>query len=88
MKGKLKKELLKLLKSGNFTVASHDYGQVSIYEGKCAGYNKFDAEGEADFPSKAKEVGDFNLGDSQGGYMQDVVALLVEALGGSNGGSA
>jgi len=88
MKPKFDKGLLKLLKSGNFTAASHDYGQVSIYKGKFEGYNKFDEDGEADFPDQDKEVADFNLSDTDGGYMQDIVAYLVEALGGNNGGSA
>lgn len=78
-----KKELLELLKSGNFTVASHDYGQVSIYKGKHNGYNSNGEEPE--FP--AKEVKSFELGDAYG-YMQDIVSIFAEALGGNNGGSA
>jgi hypothetical protein len=80
-------KLIKLLKSGNFTVASHDYGQVVIYEGRVKGYTEFDEKTEMPKFKGAKEVARFNLGDTYG-YMQDVVSLFTEALGGSNGGSA
>lgn len=73
-----REKLIALLKSGNFSVASHDYGQVSIYEGRYDGYDSLSDE---------KEVGDFSLSDSDG-YMQDVISLLTEALGGSVAGSA
>lgn len=84
------KELIELLKSGNFTVASHDYGQVSIYEGKFDAYNgewsKNPVEpGMPYFPGK--EVASFNISDSDG-YMQKIISLLTQALGGRDGGSA
>lgn len=84
MNKKERAELIELLKTGNFTVASHDHGQVSIYKGKYTGYNS--KEEMPEFPEDRKdEVFDSNKTE---GYMPEIVELLTEALGGSNGGSA
>lgn len=87
--GNKKKQVLELLKSGNFTIASHNYGQVSIYRGRFNGYTgDWSKNPEPDMPYfPGEEIALFNLSDSWG-YMQEIVALLTEALGGSNGGSA
>ncbi len=85
--GNKRKKIIELLKSGNFTVASHDYGQVSLYEGKFPAYSGEWVDEMPVFPKENKEVARFNLSDSWG-YMQELVALMTEALGGRNGGSA
>lgn len=81
------KQIIDLLKSGNFTVASHNYGSVTIYEGKVKGYWEYDEETEMPQFDGSKEIATYGLSDSDG-YMQEIVSLLTEALNGSNGGSA
>jgi len=76
--------LLTVLRSGAFTVASHDYGQVSIYEGRHKGY--LSKEEMPEFPEK--ELISFDLSDNNGGYMQKDIELFTDALDGTNGGSA
>ena len=64
-----KNRVIKLLKSGNFTLAFHDNGYFNIYKGKFDDYN--------DLKGKPIEV------DSWGyGYTTVESELLTEALGG------
>jgi hypothetical protein len=66
-----KNQLLKLLKSGNFTVAYHDNGYCTIYKGR----HEYE-----DLPDKeVYEPDDLD----EIGYAPAIVTLLVEALGGS-----
>lgn len=67
-----KDELIALFKSGKFTVMTHDRGCFTIYKGKMKEYsNSYDA---------------VELEELQGtdGYIPDIVALLIEALGGKS----
>ena len=64
-----KNTIIKLLKSGNFTIAYHDSGECTLYKGHKA-YEDLPEDGIADF------------GGQTDGYIEDVVELLVEALGG------
>lgn len=65
-------DLIKLFKSGNFTIAYHDNQEGCIYEGKIDDYDKLPEDGEIDdFFSWACE-----------GYLPYIVQVLVKALGG------
>ena len=63
-------EIIKLLRSGNFTIAYHDNGYCCLYKGKME-YDNLPEEGE---------VAEFEgLGD---GYIPIIVETLVNALKG------
>jgi len=64
-------KILKLLSSGNFTVAYHDNGQCALYEGKY----KYD-----DLPEES--FYDFEMNDNYIGYAPAIVCHLVKALKG------
>jgi hypothetical protein len=66
-----RKEIIKLLKSGDFTILYHDNDCCSLYKGHIT-YD--DAE-------HIKEVHDF---DGHRGYTPSEVSLLVKALGGKS----
>ncbi len=64
------KQVIELLKTGNFTIAYHDNGSPYLYKGHMT-YEELEEEGDTyDFPN------DFL------GYCPEVVELLVKALGG------
>ena len=63
-------ELIKLLKTGNFTVAYHDNGYCIIYKGR----HEYD-----DLPKKNIYI-PHDMWDV--GYAPHIVVLLAEALGG------
>jgi len=65
-------EIIKLLSSGNFTIAYHDNGQCDLYRGKF----KYD-----DLPEEA-EFG-FDMNDNYVGYAPAIVCHLVKALKGN-----
>lgn len=65
-------EQLKLLKSGDFTIAYHDNGQCTLYKGK----HEYDSLPE-------KGVADYYDHDGEG-YLPPIVQLLVDALGGAS----
>jgi hypothetical protein len=69
---KTKKDIIKLLKSGNFTIAGHDNGVFCLYEGKL----KYD-----ELPRDDK-VATFEDWNNYRGYITEIIALLVKALGG------
>lgn len=66
---KQKKEIIDLLKSGNFTIAYHDNGHACLYKGR------FKYE---DLPERE----DFDFDNDFIGYIPMEVDLLVRALGG------
>jgi hypothetical protein len=68
---KIEKEIVALLKSGDFTIAFHDRGECSIYRGKFK-YEKL----------PEKEDYTIQMGAGQEGYAPDVVLFLCMALGG------
>ena len=63
--------LIKLLQSGNFTIAFHDFGLATIYAGK---HNTYE-----DIPEDAQVHTCMEHWD---GYINEEVLLLVTALGG------
>lgn len=65
------KELIKLLKSGDFTIAYHDNGVCSVYKGR----HQYD-----DLPEK--EDWEFDMNDNYNGYAPAIVCYLIQALGG------
>lgn len=65
------KEIIKLLKSGNFSIIYTDNGSCSIYEGKYTTDDK---------PEDLEPVASFDCDFH--GYLPGEVALLVKALGG------
>lgn len=68
---KTKKQIIELLKSGNFTLAYHDKEYCCLYEGHHS-YDELESEQEIFF---------FESYDSEG-YIPGEVRLLIEALGG------
>jgi len=64
-----KEEIIKLLKSGNFTIAYHDNGEASIYRGH------YEYE---ELPEKEL----YSAEDFFNGYIPEVVEMLVNVLGG------
>jgi hypothetical protein len=65
---------IKLLKSGNFTIAYWDNGAAWLYKGK---HKIEDFDGEIGSEIEPVEYDDFS-----DGYTPGIVALLVKALGG------
>ena len=61
--------ILELLRSGDFTIAYHDYAAPCLYKGKL----EYD-----DLPEKEL----LDLGGFQNGYIPEVVYWLVKALNG------
>lgn len=69
-----KQEIIKLFRTGKFTIVTHDRGSYSIYSGRYYDYE--------DLPEEpAYHVQDDGI-DSEG-YMPAIVAYLTEALGGT-----
>lgn len=75
-----KREILDLLKSGDFTIAYHDNGLCSLYKGRIKEYDQL-PEWRYDKLSSCGDLAEFFDTDSDG-YLPKIVALLVEALGG------
>jgi hypothetical protein len=67
------KEIIKLLKSGDFTLAYHDNGYCEVYRGKI----EYDDIAGADL----QPVGSFDSSENNG-YIPAEVSALVNALGG------
>ena len=65
-------KIIKLLKTGNFTIAYHDNGYCCLYKGK----HEYD-----DLPEK--EDYSFDMNDNFSGYAPAIVCHLAEALGGN-----
>lgn len=65
------KEILELMRSGNFTIAFHDYSRGSFYKGR----HEYE-----DLPEK--EEFEFDLHDGFKGYAPEIMILLVKALKG------
>ena len=65
------KEIIKLLKSGNFTIAYHDNCAPFLYQGRCT-YEELDSAEEIEYE------------DFDDGYCPAIVALLVKALNGNS----
>lgn len=63
-------KIIKLLKSGDFTIAYHDNGSPYLYKGK----HEYD-----DLPEKEL----YQFDDGHDGYIPEVVYMLVKALGGA-----
>ena len=64
------KQIIKLLKSGNFTIAYHDSQAPSLYKGKIK-YDELPPQEDYEFMRCNFE-----------GYIPEVVLCLVKALGG------
>jgi hypothetical protein len=64
------KEIINLLRSGNFTIYYHDNGQCMLFNGK---------HSEVTLPEKEDASFDLSGGD---GYAPEIVCLLVAALHG------
>lgn len=69
-----KSEIIKLLRSGNFTIAYHDSDYCCLYKGKMA-YEELSEK-------NSKEI---NFDGMSDGYIPIEVEYLVEALGGKVG---
>jgi hypothetical protein len=67
------KELVELLKSGDFTLGYHDNGYCEVYRGRI----EYDDINEKDL----QPVGSFDSSENEG-YIPAEVAALVKALGG------
>lgn len=65
------KEILELMRSGDFTIAFHDYSRCSFYKGR----HKYDKLPE-------NEDCEFDLHDGFKGYASEIMVLLVKALNG------
>ncbi len=65
-------KILKLLKSGDFTIAYHDNGYCCLYEGR----HEYDKLPKKEFQGFYDDDGD--------GYLPPIVHLLVTALGGAS----
>lgn len=65
------KQLIKLLKTGNFTVLYHDNGSCGFYKGKF----------KYDDPKERKPI--LSCDCQFDGYLPKEVELLIKALGGS-----
>jgi hypothetical protein len=76
MNNKRKKELIKLLQSGNFTIAYHDNGECCLYDKKIKNIDRL-------IDNEEKSIESFSDCDSDG-YLSIIVELLVEALGGKS----
>ena len=63
------KQIIDLLKSGNFTIAYHDNEYCCLYKGKLE-YDNLPEDGE---------IAEY---DDSRGYIPDIVDILVKALGG------
>lgn len=75
---KEREKILKLLKSGKFTIVYWDSGEATLYKGKWD-YNK---EFEKDeYEKMNKSIVEFQ--DFSTGYCPTIVCLLTEALGGT-----
>ncbi len=66
-----KEEVIKLLRSGNFTIIYWDNELPSLYEGKGYDVN--------DFPNDKEKI---NIPYNEHGYLPTIVALMAEALNG------
>ena len=64
------KEIIELLRSGNFTIAYHDNDGGCLYKGKYK-YDNLPDEADYDFDVYGKS-----------GYLPEAVELLTKALGG------
>ena len=73
MRDQRKKELIKLLQSGNFTIAYHDNGECCLYKRKIKNIESI---------IEGSEIEDFSDCDSDG-YLPIIVELLIKALGGN-----
>ena len=67
-----KEEIIKLLRSGNFTLAGHDSGIYFLYEGKF-NYENLPEEGQ---------IAIFEDWHENNGYITEIISILTEALGG------
>lgn len=67
-----KKVLLKLFRSGKFTIVTNDRGTYTVYPSRFI---------EAD--EQPEDMESFEV-EGEDGYMPTIVALLAEALGGSS----
>lgn len=72
-----RKQIIKLLKSGNFTIIYWDNDEATLYKGKWD-YNK---EYEKDDYGKMNK-NEVKLEIEMDGYLPEIVKLLSEALGG------
>lgn len=63
-------DIIKLLKTGNFTIAYHDNESPSLYEGKWK-YEQLESKNEIDTNDYGRH-----------GYCPHIIYLLVKALGG------
>ena len=76
----IKKELIKLFKSGDFTIIYWDNGAPTIYKGKW----NIDEECEKDdYKEMNKHEFDIDM-YNMNGYVPDIVDWLAEALGGKS----
>lgn len=78
----VERELINLLKSGNFSVHYHDNGSGSVYT------NRFEYEAFTD-PDTGKELHPgkevFQFDGNTEGYLPEIIKYLVIALGGKCG---
>jgi hypothetical protein len=81
MKKLTKKELIEIIKSGNFTVYYHDNGSSNIYEGKYT-EEYFDELIEENKFDDFDDENNIFISSFDGYYTEDL-ALLIKALGGN-----
>lgn len=67
---KNEKEIIKLLKTGNFTIAYHDSSYCQLYKGKF------------DYENLPEDGGDYDFEGEYDGYIPEIVYVLVKALNG------
>ena len=71
------KEIIKLLKSGNFTIRYDDNGSGEIIEGRFKKYEDTYNEDTGEPNGKS-----YSFGGNSDGYISDIVEWLTKALGG------
>lgn len=65
------KEIIELLKSGNFTIAGHDHGSFALYKGRHS-YERL----------PKNSVTEFEDWNGEHGYITEIIRIFVKALGG------
>ncbi|MCP6727315.1 MAG: hypothetical protein KJI69_04900 [Patescibacteria group bacterium] len=73
-------DLIKLFKSGNFTIVYWDNESPSIYKGKWDINEEYEKD---DYKEMEKHEISIDMYDNDG-YIPDIVAWLTEALGGKS----
>lgn len=74
------KELIKLFKSGDFTIVYWDRSEPTIYKGKWDYNKEYDKDAYATMNKSIVDIPQYN----NQGYLPDIVSWLVKALKGKS----